>query len=193
MNEETRTIPARIIWILRGVLHCALVGFMCTAQPYVVQYARNPPDTRNISNNDMRSPRSSFGDVSATYTGVKLLTIPTPNPEITRPAYIIASFGGGVAVCKTPPSIRKAAAIVIIGFRPTNRDNNAGKRAPKNAPAFNRATMFEETSAAFAAFVEILNSVEKLRFLQLENDSISGTLDQTNLFRASTEPATPVS
>lgn len=58
--------------------------------------------------------------------------------------------------------MRKAAAIVMVGFRPMYFVRSAGTMAPKNAPALSNATMLEETYAACAGLVDSLNSVAKL-------------------------------
>lgn len=67
-----------------------------------------------------------------------------------------------------------------------------GARAPKNAPAFKRATMLEETSAALAAFVENLKSIEKLDW-SAGRAILWMASTWTYLLSATTEPATPVS
>jgi hypothetical protein len=56
----------------------------------------------------------------------------------------------------------KQAAIVIIGFLPRYFVRAAGAMAPKNAPAFNNATMLEETYAECLGLIESPNSFEKL-------------------------------
>lgn len=68
---------------------------------------------------------------------------------------------------------------------------SAGSKAPKNAPAFSRATMFEDVFAVFEVLPVKLNSLEKLphvRFFKLEV-----IVSTSYLPRATTEPATPVS